>query len=81
MFGIGGFLDSLDSAAKDTLEAADDEKRPSATWIRSQRKGGSTNNMSTAASSASTGDDHSGFAIPQSDPGTNTMHSTSPIFR
>ncbi len=68
MFSLSNILDSLDSAAKDTLE---EEAGPSATWLRSQRKGGSSatikNNyseasgsdtawMSTSSSSAHSGD-------------------------
>jgi len=37
MFNLTKILDSLDSAAKDTLE--EEKEQPSATWIRSQRKG------------------------------------------
>jgi len=42
MFGLSTILDSLDSAAKDTL---DEHPAPSATWLRSQRKGGSSSTL------------------------------------
>lgn len=41
MFGLSNILDSLDSAAKDTLQEG---SAPSATWLRSQRK--ASNNSS-----------------------------------
>lgn len=46
MFNFSNILDSLDSAAKDTL----DEPAPSATWLRSQRKGGNSSSSSSIIS-------------------------------
>ena len=66
MFSIGGFLDSLDTAAKETLEEETD-KGPSATWIRSQRKGGSSSNVAGAV-------DDEGFPVPVNAPSLGASH-------